>query len=73
MGTRFPAVNPPPPSSGVVPCLYCGDALDVSKGFEQIIGLRAPSGKITVAEPTGRWACPVCVQRLEAGKHPLKG
>ena len=69
---KFPDVNPPPPQSGVVPCLYCNEALDVGRGFEQVIGLRSPSGRVSVVTATGRWVCPACAGQVEAGQHPLR-
>ena len=70
---KFPDVNPPPPQSGVVPCLYCGEALDVGRALEQIIAFRARDGRLRAVKATGRWACALCVGRLEAGEHPLAG
>jgi len=74
---QYPTANPPPPESGVVPCLYCGKALDVAKGYEQVVGLRCRRdgggpNQITLPKPTGRWACADCVDRLKAGVHPLQ-
>lgn len=74
---KYPTSNPPPPKSGVVPCLYCGEALDTSKGYEQVVGLRRQRdeggpNQITLPRPTGRWACRDCVDRLKLGIHPLQ-
>lgn len=68
---KFPAVNPPPPSSGVVCCHWCGEAVDVARGFEQVVCLRGRDGTMHAQRPTGKYACPACADRLDAGDNPL--
>lgn len=68
---KFPDFNKPPPESGVVPCAWCGDALNVFLGFEQVVCLRGRDGTVRAARPTGKYACPVCAGKLDAGENPL--
>lgn len=70
-------MNPPPPESGVVPCLFCGEAISTGRSYEQIVGFRqhrqvGGPNQITLPKPTGRWACSDCVDRLRLGIHPLQ-
>jgi hypothetical protein len=74
---QFPAVNPPPPESGVVPCMFCGEATTTGRGYEQVVGFRkrrseGGANQIIQAKATERWACADCVDKMRAGLHPLQ-
>ena len=69
---KFPAVNPPPLESGVVPCAWCGEAVDIMRALEQVVCLRGRNGVVILAaRPTGKYACVDCAQKLDAGDNPL--
>jgi len=68
---KFPDVNKPPPGSGVVPCAWCGDAVDIGRAFKQVVCLRRKEATIRAERPTGKWACPDCADKLDAGSNPL--
>jgi hypothetical protein len=52
--------------------------VDVGKAFEQVVAFRQNRGatgganQVILAKATGRWACPMCVDRMRAGVHPLQ-
>lgn len=58
---------------GLDECMYCGQVLDVVKGFEQVVGFRRrQASQVTVPQSTGRWACTDCIDKLRAGVHPMQ-
>jgi len=71
---KFPSINKAE-GSGIVPCLYCGEAIDTAKAYQQVVGLRhrvRRPHEVALAQPTGRWACVHCVELMERGVHPLQ-
>jgi hypothetical protein len=64
--------------SGIVGCMHCNEAMSVGRAYEEVLGFRqhraaGGANQITLGQPTGRYACSTCVDRLRIGVHPSQG
>ena len=67
-----------PADEGFYPCMFCTQYVDTHRGTigEQVVAVRSSDSRggwrYRDVKTTGRYVCPRCLDRIDAGIHPLQ-